>query len=132
MEEAGTPAAKAGWYPDPSGVGATRYWDGSAWTDRITGKHDSEVPALQTVPADESLPQRMALFAKRGWRVESQTDTTAVMVKGKKPNHILHLLLTILTAGLWGIVWIILALTQKEHRMVLTADENGLVSGGAV
>lgn len=24
----------AGWYPDPSGGGQSRYWDGRAWTDR--------------------------------------------------------------------------------------------------
>lgn len=25
----------AGWYPDPEGKPATRYWDGDAWTDQI-------------------------------------------------------------------------------------------------
>jgi len=33
------PFAPAGWYEDPSGEHASRYWDGSAWTD-----HVSEVP----------------------------------------------------------------------------------------
>ncbi len=26
----------AGWYPDPSGAGGQRYWDGSAWTDHVS------------------------------------------------------------------------------------------------
>lgn len=33
------PFAPAGWYEDPSGEHASRYWDGGAWTD-----HVSEVP----------------------------------------------------------------------------------------
>ena len=28
-----------------------------------------------------------------------------VMAVGQKPNHVLHLILTCLTAGLWGVVW---------------------------
>ena len=28
---------------------------------------------------------------------------------GTKPNHVLHLILTILTAGLWAIVWVVVA-----------------------
>jgi hypothetical protein len=28
-----TPSTPAGWYPDPDGSGAQRYWDGFAWTE---------------------------------------------------------------------------------------------------
>jgi len=64
---------------------------------------------------------------RQGWNVQSQSDYQAVMIQyGKKPNHILHLLLTILTAGLWAIVWIILTITsKKEKREVITVDEYG-------
>lgn len=34
----------------------------------------------------------------------------------KKVNHLLHLVLTILTAGLWGIVWAFKALTTPSQR----------------
>jgi uncharacterized Tic20 family protein len=30
------PAAAAGWYPDPSGSGSMRYWDGRRWTDALS------------------------------------------------------------------------------------------------
>ena len=30
------PAAAAGWYPDPSGSGSMRYWDGTRWTDALS------------------------------------------------------------------------------------------------
>lgn len=34
----------------------------------------------------------------------------------KTPNHVLHLLLSIFTVGLWIIVWIIIAMTNKDAR----------------
>lgn len=34
----------------------------------------------------------------------------------RKTNHALHLILTILTAGLWLPVWIIIAATNGAHR----------------
>jgi len=37
------------------------------------------------------------------------TCARRVMATGQKPNHVLHLLLTVFTAGLWGVVWLLLA-----------------------
>lgn len=33
----------------------------------------------------------------------------------KNINHILHLLLTLLTCGLWGVIWIFIAVTEGFH-----------------
>jgi hypothetical protein len=30
------PHPPAGWYPDPAGTRAQRYWDGAAWTDQVS------------------------------------------------------------------------------------------------
>ena len=32
-QDPSTAAAPAGWYPDPSGAEALRWWDGARWTD---------------------------------------------------------------------------------------------------
>ena len=48
-------------------------------------------------------------------------------MRGKPVNHLLHLILTIVTVGLWGIVWIIVALTGGERRMQIAIDEYGNV-----
>lgn len=64
----------------------------------------------------------------QGWAVESRSDYQAVLVRGQRVNHILHLILTLLTLGFWGIVWIILALAGGQERQVLTVDPAGAVT----
>jgi hypothetical protein len=71
--------------------------------------------------AKEPLPEQIQRLVINGWRVESQTDQMALMVKGRRPEHILHFVLTMLTFGFWAIVWIFLAISRREDRMVLTA-----------
>jgi hypothetical protein len=68
-------------------------------------------------------------YIRRGWRVESAlTPGQVVMVHGKRPNHVLHLLLSVFTLGLWLPVWLILAVSTKEQRTVLTAQSDGSVT----
>ena len=59
------------------------------------------------------------------WRVESQSDYNAIVVKGSRPNHTLHLILSIVTFGFWLIVWLIVAVVQKEMKYMLTVDAYG-------
>ena len=63
-----------------------------------------------------------------GWSVESRSDFQAVLRRGRPVNHILHLILTFLTVGLWAIVWLLLVLTGGETREVVTVDAVGNVS----
>jgi tetratricopeptide (TPR) repeat protein len=58
-------------------------------------------------------------------RVESQSDYQAVLVTGRPVNHILHLLLTLFTIGLWVFVWLILVLTGGVKRQLIFVDESG-------
>jgi hypothetical protein len=62
-----------------------------------------------------------------GYRVELQDDFSAVLLYGKRPNHILHLLLSIVTLGFWLIIWILIAMTSKESRTLYKIDEYGVV-----
>ena len=55
-------------------------------------------------------------------------DYSAVLVLGKRPNHVLHLLLTLVTAGMWLVVWLFLTLTSGEGRRTLIVDEFGTVT----
>ena len=65
---------------------------------------------------------------RQGGRIESQTHDTAVVIRGGRVNHVLHLLLTLFTLGLWVIVWLILALAGGEKRRIVTVDTIGTVS----
>ena len=51
--------------------------------------------------------------------------TSAVVVAGKPINHLLHVWLTLGTLGLWGIVYLILALRGGERWWAITGDNTG-------
>ncbi|MXW24759.1 MAG: hypothetical protein F4Z77_00420 [Dehalococcoidia bacterium] len=59
----------------------------------------------------------------RGWRIENQTDDTVVMISGARPNHILHLLLSVFTLGVWLPVWACIGIFGGERREVLRAKD---------
>jgi hypothetical protein len=118
----------AGWFQDPNVPNQQRYWDGSAWTDQT---HPGEAGVSTTKrSADERkalLAQQIQSASARGLRVESQSDFQAVMVEGQPVNHVLHAIVTLFSCGLWGIVWIILAITGGEKREMVVVDEFGNV-----
>jgi hypothetical protein len=65
------------------------------------------------------------VFTTQGWRVETLMDFQVVLVKGHRTNHLLHLLLSVVTFGLWLAAWPAVALDGGERRIVLTVDEAG-------
>ena len=66
--------------------------------------------------------------ARGGWRVESQTDVNAILAKGKRTSHGLHIFLSIITAGLWLFVWGPLWYMNREQRLILNVDEYGNIT----
>lgn len=92
----------------------------------------ASLPDPTTPSSRKSAEERKELLARTvsnqiasGARVESQSDFQAVVVKGKSVNHVLHLILTLVTVGLWGIVWIAMAVAGGEKRSMVTVDEYG-------
>lgn len=73
----------------------------------------------------EALNRAVLKYASWGWRVQTQTATQAQLVKGHRTNHILHLILTIITLGIWAIVWICLAVFGGEKHKLIAVDEYG-------
>jgi hypothetical protein len=118
----------AGWFQDPNVPNQQRYWDGSTWTDQTkTAEAAISTTKRSTDERKALLAQQLQSAAARGMRVESQSDFQAVMVEGQPVNHVLHAIITIFSCGLWGIVWIILAITGGEKRAMVVVDEFGNV-----
>lgn len=89
---------------------------------------------LNTDPAQDNV--RKARLARAvqaevvaGGRIEVAGDFNAVIRYGKSTNHVLHLILTLITFGLWAVVWLIVYLVQKsgQHTVTLDVDEFGNV-----
>lgn len=78
----------------------------------------------------DALAEAVRRHVKSGCRVETATDYQVVRVKGKRPNHTLHLLLSVFTVTIWAfLVWLPLAIFKREHRKVLQVSPRGHISG---
>ena len=87
--------------------------------------------ATQAVSAEERgdiLARAVNGEVSHGWRVVSQTGSQAQLTKGKHHSHLLHLILTLLTLGVWLLVWIPLVVFGGEKSRFISVDEYGQVS----
>ncbi len=73
----------------------------------------------------EALARQIAGRVAQGLRVETQSDFQAVMIHGKVVNHVLHLILTFMTLGVWALIWIALVALGGEKRELVQVDEWG-------
>jgi hypothetical protein len=79
--------------------------------------------------------RKQALFnavrseVRSGWYVESQSDYHATLANAKNHRHGLHLFLSIITFGLWGLfVWLPLSVFGGLKRKMLSIDGYGNVT----
>jgi cytochrome b561 len=88
-------------------------------------------PGRSTLTMEERqqvLNRYVAEATRQGWRVMSQAPTQAQLVSGKPTSHLLHLVLTLITLGIWAIVWILVAIFGGEKQRFVSVDEWGTVS----
>lgn len=95
--------------------------------------HDQAYQSLPTIPPRVGVDPATALAiavagqAASGWRVEVQTPWQAVLANPNHVNHILHLLVSVFTGGLWLPFWLLIALTSRPSTITLTAYSDGSV-----
>lgn len=76
----------------------------------------------------DTLARAVTDHVRDGYRVETVTDTQAVVVKGRRPNHLLHFFLSVFTLGFWALfVWLPIGIFGGERRRVLTVTGPGQV-----
>lgn len=97
------PTVPAGWYPDPDnhtgfrygGVPSMRYFDGVQWTDN-------------RAPMQRRQQQQPPAAAQPIIVNQQFAPQTPLVVYNRGTNHGLHLVLTLLTCGMWLPVWIVI------------------------
>ena len=85
----------------------------------------AELAAKTDTERKQTLATTVTNRVAQGRRVESQTDFQAILVHGHRPNHLLHLIVTLCTLGLWGLVWLGIAVLGGEKRETVQIDEWG-------
>lgn len=96
-------------------------------TESFSAEPSDRPTKLDAEERKEVLAQAVAAQVNQGARVEAQTGFQAVMVSGKPVNHVLHLILTLVTCLLWGLVWAALVIFAGEKRFTLRVDDYGNV-----
>ena len=107
-----TTPQQSGWFPDPYGKDAYRYFDGTNWTAGTSPVPGYLAPAP---PQPEHLAPLSPQPQPYKWWIPPQRQQpkgTQVVVKG--PDTTIHFVLTVLTCGLWLPIWIIAALVGKR------------------
>lgn len=105
------PTVPAGWYPDPDNasgfrygsVPSMRYFDGIQWTE-----NRAPMQRTQQGQQGQQAPQQPIIIAQQ----IAPPPSPHVVVYNNGTNHGLHLVLTILTCGMWLPIWIIVAIVN--------------------
>ncbi|MEJ2610244.1 MAG: zinc-ribbon domain-containing protein [Candidatus Thiodiazotropha sp.] len=61
-------------------------------------------------------PVRVKQYKKGDTVPYTDQEVAVLLSKKKKTSHVLHLLLSIITAGLWLIIWFIVALSNSKEN----------------
>lgn len=82
---------------------------------------------LSLAQRSEILNVEVARLANDGWATESVTQTQAVLFKVRRVGWFWNLIATLITSGLWAIIWITWVLKRKGDRIVIYVDNAGLM-----
>lgn len=108
---------------------------GKTWRVSHTLNGAASIPITPPSESPVSAPEQTRILEEaigykvsKGNRLAFKNERTAVLNHGKPPNHILHLLLSVLTLGLWIPVWILASIFGGEKTSTLSVDDHGRVT----
>ena len=88
----------------------------------------SEKENLTPTERRRLLSQHLAVMEEEGKRIVFQGDYQAIVADGTPVNHILHLMLSFFTVGLWAVIWMIDISFHKETKEFVRVDIEGNVT----
>ena len=134
-EPAPTPPPDATYRWDPAMLRWTRFAGGTYWPAVYSGAEDwlrSEHAFHPANVMDDAKRER--IFEKamteellQGSNVLQRDSFSAVVGRTKRVSHGLHAFLTVITLGMWSVVWIVMSVARKEIRTRLSIDRWGHV-----
>jgi hypothetical protein len=139
-------APTTGWYPDPSGSPALRWWDGSQWTHHVApqnGPAPAVAPPSPTQPASAPGPTASGPATNPNWAAEAPAGSvlfdekiSGVGVNGRQlritPEHLVWGKTTISLADVRGVAyWVVHHYTNAvpsgiERNFVLAVGEDSI------
>jgi hypothetical protein len=109
-----TPQAAPGWYPDPSGTGMQRYWDGTEWTMHhapvVSQPPDVMVQAPNTEPAERRITIHygfvvLAVFSLLGTLIPTAFWFSTANDPDTNNVGVGIGILWLLWGGMWTLIW---------------------------
>ena len=132
----GGSSPSADWYPDPSGNGGQRYWDGNAWTDHVRAPAPATQPwQQQQQPVYQHASPKSPILAivlsvlwlGAGHFYAGRSDTTAILLA--VGNAVLWLLFLLCFVGILGwIPLVIFAAIDARNAAIDFNRRNGLAT----
>lgn len=80
---------------------------------------DKCINCISKLDDKEKLILEDEIMTKERENINSKIEKTKIELSKAYPNHILHLLLSLLTAGVWIIVWIFASFSASHKRKYL-------------
>ncbi len=118
-------------YCDDGSVGGSGASGMGGWYRTLATAHDERWAQGGVDTArilDAKLNEAAAMARQRGGRivVDSRSSAEAIFTFVQTPNHVLHGLLSVVTAGLWLIVWLVIAANGgKKKTWKIKVEANG-------
>jgi hypothetical protein len=104
-------------------------WAGdTGGAERVTGRGVEARPAPGGVPCRGPDGQRLLTVpcvANRISPIQNSQVAYQQSYMPKKTNHVLHLILTLISCGLWAPVWIVMAIINANSKDVVTTYTAG-------
>lgn len=87
----------------------------------------AKTPEVRSLSDNPSIPPQLKIEISRlkaeGWRVKKQRNDIVTLARPRRTNHILHLLLSVVTFGLWLPVWLLCVLAPTVGTHELQVDD---------